>query len=239
MKVALPMSRPQRRTQSERREEAERRIMETAVRLVAVRGLDGLKLADIGVEAGYSRGLPAHHYGTRAKFEIALIEFIRDEFEFEMAKVDIPQGLAGLIQLVRTFCDPGKDVLCKSVAHIVFSDFPLGNGDELKVKVLADLRATVHKLLERSISDGIKLGEVRPDANPKRLTFLLSTSINALIKEWLADPTVNLVAVGEELVQVLVNGLAPRIATHSKVIRSVAQPQSLDLPRSISASGHS
>lgn len=202
------MPRPQRRTQVERREEAERRMLEAAVRLIAERGLEGLALADVGVEAGYSRGLPAHHYGNRANFEVVLAHFVRDEFLHEMAEINRSPGLAGLLQLVRSFCDPKKDSLCSCVVHIVLSDYTLGGKANDGLQVIADLRDVSRALLEQSIAEGIKLGEIRPDADAKRLSFMLVAFINALIKEWLVDRTINLVAAGEEFIHLLVNGLA-------------------------------
>jgi AcrR family transcriptional regulator len=55
-----------RRTQVERRNEAERALLDAAVRLFARKGIDETSLADIGAEAGYSRGLANHHFGSRA-----------------------------------------------------------------------------------------------------------------------------------------------------------------------------
>jgi AcrR family transcriptional regulator len=40
--------------------------MEAAARLFARRGIDQTSLADIGEEAGYSRGLVNHHFGSKA-----------------------------------------------------------------------------------------------------------------------------------------------------------------------------
>ena len=54
-----------RRTQEERREEAERRILEAATRIIGKTGVETFTLADVGEAAGYSRGLPAHYFKTK------------------------------------------------------------------------------------------------------------------------------------------------------------------------------
>jgi AcrR family transcriptional regulator len=59
-----------RRTQLERRTVSERALLDAAVRLFARKGIDETSLADIGAEAGYSRGLANHRFGSRA----ALVE---------------------------------------------------------------------------------------------------------------------------------------------------------------------
>ena len=55
---------PSPRTQSDRRDTAEARILDAALRIVAERGTDGMTLAEVGEAAGYSRGLPAHYFGS-------------------------------------------------------------------------------------------------------------------------------------------------------------------------------
>src|SRR5687768_176398 len=65
-----------RRTQIERRADAERRMLDAANALVAEKGLPALTLAAVGTAAGYSRGLPTHHFKTRARLLSALTESI-------------------------------------------------------------------------------------------------------------------------------------------------------------------
>ena len=66
---------PPRRRQVERRAEAEQGLLAAAVRLFAARGIDQTSLADIGEEAGFSRGLVNHHFGTKA----ALVERLAEQ----------------------------------------------------------------------------------------------------------------------------------------------------------------
>jgi AcrR family transcriptional regulator len=59
-----------RRTQVERRDEAEQALLDAAQRLFARQGIDQTTLVKIGEEAGYSRGLVHYHFGSKA----ALVE---------------------------------------------------------------------------------------------------------------------------------------------------------------------
>src|SRR3954451_23225510 len=56
---------PARRTQRERREETERKVLAAATALIARHGSRGLTLAAGGEAAGYSRGIVSHHFGSR------------------------------------------------------------------------------------------------------------------------------------------------------------------------------
>jgi AcrR family transcriptional regulator len=203
----IEMGEARRRTQVERRDEAERRMLEAAVRIVAVQGLDGLRLADVGIEAGYSRGLPAHHFGTKAAFEEILLRFISSEFLRQMAELTRPEGLTGLIELIRGYCDLSKDPLCSCVTNIVLSDRARGPNVS---EDIAKLRQSSFDEMERHINQGIKMGEIRDDVNPERLTFVLVAAINGLLQEWLTDHSIYIQAASEELIGLIESGLRPR-----------------------------
>jgi AcrR family transcriptional regulator len=68
-----PSLRP-RRKQQDRREEATRRILESAIALVCEKGMVGVTMREIGVRAGCSRALATHHYGHKEGLLVALVE---------------------------------------------------------------------------------------------------------------------------------------------------------------------
>ena len=95
-----------RRTQAERREEAERAILEAATRIVAAKGLDELTLADAGEAAGYSRGLPSHYFGSKAELLSAIANHIFEWFFAGLrARAKRRPGLDSLIDGIEFFFD--------------------------------------------------------------------------------------------------------------------------------------
>jgi AcrR family transcriptional regulator len=56
---------PERRTQGERRAEAEHRVLEATKQVIAELGVGAVTFAAIGARAGYSRGIVTHHFGSR------------------------------------------------------------------------------------------------------------------------------------------------------------------------------
>jgi AcrR family transcriptional regulator len=56
---------PERRTQGQRRAEAEHRVMEATKQVIAELGVGAVTFAAIGARAGYSRGIVTHHFGSR------------------------------------------------------------------------------------------------------------------------------------------------------------------------------
>ena len=55
------------RTQAERTELSDQRMFDATVRLIVDRGIANTRLTDVGLEAGYSRGLASHRFGNKDK----------------------------------------------------------------------------------------------------------------------------------------------------------------------------
>lgn len=55
------------RTQAERTELSDQKMFDTTVRLIVERGPENTRLTDVGIDAGYSRGLASHRFGNKDK----------------------------------------------------------------------------------------------------------------------------------------------------------------------------
>ena len=86
-----------RRTQATRRRESDHRMLRAAERLIAERGVAGTSLADVGVAAGYSRGLPVERFGSKVGLVRALLESMDGWFQTYLARhLDGAGGLAAV-----------------------------------------------------------------------------------------------------------------------------------------------
>lgn len=91
-----------RQTQGERREEAERRILEATIRLVSQHGFANLTMSEVGEEAGYSRGLPGHYYGSKDNLMLAVATHILDQFQgYSLHHSDVTKP--ALDEVLRTY----------------------------------------------------------------------------------------------------------------------------------------
>src|SRR5450432_1104982 len=98
-----------RRSQTERRDEAEHRLLAAAVRLVGERGLERITLAEVGEAAGYSRGLPAHYFGGKEGLVGALASHIVEGFGVGLGRVEKhPAGLARMLGSVAYYFDSAQ-----------------------------------------------------------------------------------------------------------------------------------
>ena len=93
---------PERRRQQDRRAQAETAMLDAAARLFARRGVDQTTTAEIGESAGYSRGLPTQHFGSKADLVERLARRSQSDFVAQLPDFDDDE-VAALIALCRSY----------------------------------------------------------------------------------------------------------------------------------------
>ncbi|MDP6377821.1 MAG: TetR/AcrR family transcriptional regulator [Pseudomonadales bacterium] len=88
-----------RRTQLQRRTEAEYALLDAAAELFAERGVVQTSLAQIGERAGYSRGLVNHHFGTKDALIMRLAEHAQAACSETLEGFEADTGLHGVLTL--------------------------------------------------------------------------------------------------------------------------------------------
>ncbi|MDI1264903.1 MAG: TetR/AcrR family transcriptional regulator [bacterium] len=176
-----------RRTQAERREEAERAILDAATRIVAAKGLDELTLADAGEAAGYSRGLPSHYFGSKAELLSAIAEYIREWFFNGLRDGSSRRpGLGNLIAAVEFYFDAcTSDPVMWRTLHTLRAGAL--HKPSLAVTV-ARLNRDSARAIEVDIRAGMQNGEIRRDIDAAAYSVLTLAAAHGAISQWLVDP---------------------------------------------------
>jgi AcrR family transcriptional regulator len=197
-----------RRTQEERRDESEQRMLAAGVRLVAQLGPEKLTLTDVGKNAGYSRGLPAHHFGSRENYLKALASYVAIEFDRTLPDVDRVSGLEAVLEITRAVLDQLKaDPNGGLATQIVLAD---PRRDRALSEDIAELRDNTLALLSRHIEGGIKAGEIRATVIPDYASLLIAAGICGLIDSLLANSKFDIAAGGEQLLELIEHALSDR-----------------------------
>jgi len=175
------------RTQAERRDEAERRIIEAAALIVAEEGLEAITLAEAGERAGYSRGLPSHYFRTKNDLLSALAAYIIELFlaRRRASASNIP-GFDGLIASIKYYFEsPPQNTKMVRAFHAVLAG-------AIHTPAIA---ATVATLNRESIAEiaagiraGIESGSVRADVDPELEGALILAALRGSVALWLANP---------------------------------------------------
>ena len=150
----MPDQPPARRTQRERREETERKVLAAATALIAQHGSRALTLAAVGEAAGYSRGIVSHHFGSR---ENLLRAVMRDAQAFTLPELG-DSAADWLAETVRAYL---KNVTSRrpSAARVPAD---VGRGDRRRSRPDAALRGTGRRLPAPARRQG-------PRRDPRRL----------------------------------------------------------------------
>ncbi|MDB5816564.1 MAG: TetR family transcriptional regulator [Rhizobacter sp.] len=194
-----------RRTQTERRSEAESKLLAAAREIVSRKGWVGMTLGEVGEAAGYSRGLAAHYFGSKPALLRALADQINENFLREIGEArPSEQGLEGLLGFVHAYLgrtDPrwtNTRALLILMAEATTDDSETGEG-------LALYNQSVLDSLENHFRVGIANGEIKPDVDvPSAAAITLGALRGTMLQKLLKDSRIELEGVRRELLRTLV-----------------------------------
>jgi AcrR family transcriptional regulator len=198
-----------RRTHAERREEAESRMLDAAVKIVAERGLEYLTLAECGEAAGYSRGLAAHYFGSKDALIGAIAGHIVDDYAVRLrGNSGGRRGLDGFLYSVGFYIDSGRSRMLQLRAfHAVLGSSLI---QPAVSKSIADLNRQSVAAFAHGIRTCIKQGAIRKDVDPVSQATLVLSVLRGLMSQWLIDPRgVDLEAAKTDLLEGLRRSLSP------------------------------
>src|SRR5882757_86355 len=183
-----------------RRIEAERRMLAAAVKILAEQGTDGLTLADVGSAAGYSRGLPAHYFGSKTGLIEAVAKHIVDRFANRLADtVEGEPSLTVLLKSIGAYLD--RESKAWESAAALQTVFVESLTEPALQPAVGELTQRSTRRLAASIRGAMSEGAIRADIDAQRHAVMILGLLRSLITMWLIDPrSVPLDQVSEELV---------------------------------------
>ncbi len=191
---------PFRRSQRDRRQEAEGRILDAAANLIAMGSLESWTLADAGEAAGYSRGLPAHYFGGKDQLVAAVAGHIVRSFTRRLARrgPEAP-GLARLIGMVRGYLEQAAS---SPVQTRAFNAVLVGALEKPALApVVARLNASAMTSLRADIRAAAARRGDRTSPDVDATAALILASLRGVVACWLLTPAaIDLEAVGDKLV---------------------------------------
>jgi AcrR family transcriptional regulator len=196
----VPRAEPKlRRSHSERREEAEERMLEAAAKIVAERGLENLTLAECGEAAGYSRGLAAHYFDSKAGLLSAIATHIVSEYSFRY-RGDLPNqvGLAAVLDTIAFYIESGRShpMMLRAFHAVVGSALT----QPAVTAAIAELNRNSVAAFAALIRSGMERGEIRKNIDVTAIALLLLSALRGVMTQWLSDPDhIDLEAVKKEL----------------------------------------
>lgn len=202
--MSEPKVRP--RTQAERREEAETRLVNAALRLVAERGYGDFTLADVGERAGYSRGLPAHYFKRKEDLLALVAQHAVDAYYASVAR-ELPSepGLPRVREMIRSYVKGPTRIGNRAMSILV-----------AEAIVRPSLKETISRLnrkglaaLRRELEAGIETGTIRADCDAETEAKVIFAFLRGQISFAALDPGFDAETVAEAFIAMLESRLRP------------------------------
>src|SRR3954453_6149215 len=151
-----------RRTQQQRRDQAETALLNAAAELAVEHGVRSLTLARVGERAGYSRGIVTHHFGSKQ----ALLERLARSTQagFVPGLEGLPPGLDRLLRLIDGYVGALGDAGMMHRAFLLLWAEAATASD--LAPIFRERDEAFRSDLRDDVAAAITAGDVRPDTDP-------------------------------------------------------------------------
>jgi AcrR family transcriptional regulator len=188
MNLAVSQGRPKLASrQDERRRASDARMLRAAMAIIAQKGAAGASLAEIGVAAGFSRGLPVERFGTKLAMLNALMDFMEGWFAERLLKA---VGDKTCLDAVRARIDAHIDSACASpvATAALYSVFveSLCAIPELQPRTRA-LSASFHDGFREHLGQAKRRGELRAGVDCAKMANIIVGMLRGLIVQSLLE----------------------------------------------------
>jgi AcrR family transcriptional regulator len=175
-------------TQLERSALSDARMADAAIALICERGAAATTLKDVGLRAGYSRGLASYRFGSKGGLWAFLIRTIGEEWLAELQQV--VAGTTGL-DTIHAAADAHCRFLLESSERIrafyVLWFESVGPDPALRT-VIIGAHARRQRDVEVWIASGIAAGTVRADVDVRSVAEQFCAAIIGIVYTWLVAP---------------------------------------------------
>ena len=199
-----------RRTQEERRNDAEQRLLTAAAELIAEVGPSGVTLANIGERAGYSRGLATHHFGSKGAMMQRLVDSVtsgfREEVFVESASETVLDEALGLVRAY--FHELAQPRPVRRARLVLWADAVATGTADVRTAMLASDRAFRDELAKR-IERGQATGEFAGSADPRAAATVIIGMLRGVALQAMLDDQLDLDACRVEVEHVLTKRILP------------------------------
>jgi len=197
------------RTQADRRLNAEAGLIAAARNLIARHGWAGTTLAQVGEQAGYSRGLAAHYFGNKSGLLRAITQQINNSLMLELQKAPPAQeGLEAILLLVSVYLSRKDKNWTNTRTLLLLMTDALLEGSE-NVDQMVSFNLLMFQYLEHNIICGIAKGEIDKSVSPKvGAEFVVGVLRGMMLQRLVRGGDVKANALRKDLLNLVRRGLA-------------------------------
>ncbi len=175
-----------RRTQLERRTDAELALLRAAVRLFAAKGIDRTSLAEIGEEAGYSRGLVNHHFGSKAALVEQLAEASQRHFVSGLSSLEETGAAEALVAIACAYLATVSEASDEVRAFFVMWGAAIPDDAMLRSIFVGEDRR-FRSGIEQLVAAGRKEGTIQSDVDEAGFAVAFVGMLRGAAAQYLVD----------------------------------------------------
>lgn len=175
------------RTQAERTEMSDQKMFDATVRLIVEHGPEHTRLTDVGIEAGYSRGLASHRFGNKERLFSFVVLNLGDIWLQQLKQAT--QNKSGLVAIESAIEQHYQ--FCVDAPDYVYTFYTLWfesiNSD-------SDLNKTIQSIHQRRFQDVMNwiLNDPQISDSAKRdadsIAAQFSATVIGIVYYWLSNP---------------------------------------------------
>jgi len=196
-----------RKTQEERRGEAERRLIDAAAAMVSEAGPAKVTVANVGERAGYSRGLVSHHFGSKRALMQRLVESVTYQFREALFDQQSGDALGELSTLIDIYFDVVSDLQPINRARLVLWADAVANPSDDVRPAMVNADKEFREEIEKRLRHAITTDQVPTTVNAHGLATVIIAMLRGVALQSLIDDGVDLVAARFEIEQLLLTRL--------------------------------
>jgi AcrR family transcriptional regulator len=163
-------------------------LVQIAYRLIAEKGLEGLRTRDVAAAAGIDTGTLHYHFPSKEALEQAVVEYLAEDFSTDrIAAGKVPAN--ALEELHNEIFDAALRVRQSPDQLLVMLDLTVrASRDPAVAEILKRMYEGWTCSITRMLRAGIEQGLIRADINPETVTPLLRAQLIGLGVIGLAQP---------------------------------------------------
>jgi AcrR family transcriptional regulator len=206
------------RTQEQRRTDARTALLVAAREIVALKGWVGMTLGDVGIAAGYSRGIATHHFGTKPELLRELAHYIGQHlFATLTPAAGQERGLHAILRFVKAYLGRRESGWTNTRAMLILMAEGTTDNSEVGAN-LSKYNESIVDFLVRHFQEGVDQREIRPNADTRSAAFTLIGMLRGIMmQKLLKDSRVDLSAMLREVQLILIYSYARRPAAWLKL----------------------
>jgi len=163
--------------------ERQTQIMESALELIAEKGIQGLTIKNLSKKIGVSEPAIYRHYENKSAILIAILNNFKEMSSMMAGMIPSMDGTA--FDKIGFMFSKVVDLFIESPSYVsvIFSEEVFKSDEMLKNKIVEVLKQN-ELTVEEIIKTGQQHGDVRDDAGSRYLALIVMGSLRFLVKQW-------------------------------------------------------